>query len=143
MLLSSRTAASTRIAGVLTLLLLTACGDAAVTAPEAPPESLCNSIDCNTFRSLGPTGLSPTITNASRVSRALRNASLGAQLSDRITSVQSDLAAGRNGEARATLLQVIASIDAAIGTTTNAADWPDLSAIRLNLEPVKVYLRIK
>jgi len=119
------------------------CGDTVATAPEAPSESLCATVDCNTFRSLGAAGLAPTFANATRVARALRNATLGADLATRIASVQSDVAAGRSGEARATLIQVVASIDAAIGTTSNAADWPDLSAIRINLEPVKVYLRVK
>jgi hypothetical protein len=129
--------------GVAAAVSLTACESAAVNEPNPPGDTLCSSADCVAFRALGPTGLAPTFTNATRVARTLRNTSLGTQLADRVTSIQSDVSAGRTAEARATATQVVTLIDSAIGNAANAADWPDLSVIRINLEPVLVFVRAK
>jgi hypothetical protein len=43
---------------------------------------------------------------------------------------------GTHDETRVALLRLLADLDAATRNSAFAADWPDLTAIQLNLEPL-------
>jgi hypothetical protein len=133
---------------LLALTTLGACRDTTfLTAPEDPQQATippCNSADCNTFRGLSNAALETPAAAASQVATSsLGDQALGTRLSDRIQQIRNDMNANRRDPARLQLLAVLADIDRALADQSRRADWPDLSMIRLNLEPFIINLGLR
>jgi hypothetical protein len=129
-----------RRAGLVAGLLLTvaACRDVEVTAPAADgPDALppCTTEDCNRFRALTPSQGASLITQADFLASALGGSRTATSIRGQLTTLRTAFARGDEVEARAALLGVLIDIDAAIADPAQRAYAPDLSAIRLNLEP--------
>jgi hypothetical protein len=148
-LLSSRLRALWRLAlFVLLIAPLGACRDATLlTAPEDPERPSvppCASVDCSTFRNLTSSALeAPAAAASATAASSLGNRELGVRLRDRIQQIRNDIAANRRDPARLQLLAVLADIDRALADSSRRADWPDLSMIRLNLEPFIINLGLR
>jgi hypothetical protein len=135
-----------RIAAVLVALTLGACREADLTGPDSPADAAppCTTADCTTFRALTPTTIAPLLASTSRIATtSLTDAALGRRIADRITTLQSEINAGDKTDAQVAMLSLLVEIDNAMADSARRADLADLSSMRLNLEPVVIYLGLR
>jgi hypothetical protein len=124
-----------------------ACRDVEVTAPEAdapdaPPP--CTTPDCATFRSLSTTQVASLVsTSLTIVTTGIDNASTASRIALQLNRLRTAHANGNMNDARASLLAALVEIDNAIADPSQRGDLPDLTAIRLNLEPLIVNLGLR
>jgi len=129
------------------VLAFGACRDVEVTAPEAdspnaPPP--CTTADCSTFRALSTTQSVALInTSINIATSAISNASTASRIERQLNRLKTAMTAGNLNDARASLLAALVEIDNAIADPAQRGDLPDLTAIRLNLEPLIVNLGLR
>lgn len=117
--------------------LLGACRDTShpLAAPDGEPVE-CPSSPCEPGASEAAVQRAP-LTEATRVAASsISNVALHQRLDVRFAAVDRAMQHGTPDETRVAVLVLLAELDAATRNTAFAADWPDLTAIQLNLEPL-------
>ncbi len=129
------------------VLAFGACRDVEVTAPSAdepgaPPP--CATPDCATFRALS-TGQIASLVNTSLTitTVSLGNKSTASRIEKQLNTLKTTHAAGNMNDARSSLLAALIEIDNAMTDPAQMGDLADLTAIRLNLEPVIINLGLR
>ncbi len=119
------------------LCLLGACVDASHTlAPpdDRPPD--CPALPCAAEVVEAGIQRAP-LSEATRVAaNSVSSVLLKDRLASRFAAVDRAMQRGTHDETRVALLRLLADLDAATRNSAFAADWPDLTAIQLNLEPL-------
>lgn len=124
---------------VTVLLTAAACRDTAVVAgPPTESSPPCTSADCATFRSVSATAEAGLVQQSTAIAGNLRDAATSASLRERLATLQRAVAENRTEAVRINLLGALAYIDRGMSDPSRRSDLADLSAIRLNLEPLVV-----
>jgi hypothetical protein len=117
--------------------LLGACRDVShPLAPKDGEQAECPAAPCEPVTGESAVQRAP-LTEASRVAASsISNVALHQRLDVRFAAVDRAMQRGTPDETRVAVLVLLAELDAATRNTAFAADWPDLTAIQLNLEPL-------
>ncbi len=132
---------------VALVLAFGACRDVEVTAPDAdtpdaPPP--CTTPDCATFRSLSSTQVASLVnTSLTITTTAISNSGTASRIEAQLNTLKTAHAAGKMSDARSALLAALIEIDNAMADPAQRGDLADLTAIRLNLEPVIINLGLR
>ncbi len=135
-----------RLAAVLLPLAAGACREADLTGPKSSADASppCTTSDCAAFRQLTPTTVAPLLEATSRTATlSLQNKALGQRIASRVADLQASIEASKKADAQITLLGILLEIDGAMSDSGNSADLADLSSMRINLEPVIIYLGLR
>lgn len=135
-----------RVAALLLPLAFAACREADLTGPESPSDEapICNTTDCVRFRALTPTTIAPLLAATTQMSTtSLSDAALGRRLASKISTLQSEITSGDETNAKVAMLALLLDIDNAMADSARRADLADLSAMRLNVEPIIIYLGLR
>lgn len=126
-----------RLAALALLVAVTGCRDTAVVSgPATDPAALCGTADCTAFRAISTASARGLVKMASTLAGKLRDQTLGKDLVDRFASLDQFMAAENVASSRLALISALATVDRGIRIAPRGQDAPDLSAIRLNLEPL-------
>lgn len=129
---------------LLAVILLTACRDASVVSgPPSAATPACTSADCAAFRSMSDASGAALVRTSTTLAGNLKGTSSGPGLKERLARLDGALAAGNRDMARLHLLGALSLIDQAIADPARRAELPDLTAIRLNLEPLILKLGLR
>ncbi len=124
--------------------LLGACRDAS--HPLAPPDgpiAACRVDTCEHDGSEEQVLQAPLAEAARVAARSISSPSLHARLADRFDAVDRAMRRHASDDSRVALLLLLAELDAATRDRAFTADWPDLTAIQLNLEPLITQLGLR
>jgi len=117
-------------------LALGACRDVEVLAGPEDLANRCTTSDCAAFRGISQSAALGLVRASDQVASSLRNTNDARDLRARLGRLQSAISANQLPQTRLALVGVLAYIDGAMGPRLTRADLADLSAVRLNMEPL-------
>jgi hypothetical protein len=132
----------------LLALALPACRDETLLTGVKNPDSVvqppaCQTADCAAWRAAPASTMAPLVTRSNELVAVLGNPSLRSGLATPLTRMAEALGRGDSAIAAISLLGALSVIDAGLTDSNARGDWADLSAIRLNLEPLIVQLGLR
>jgi hypothetical protein len=138
--------------GALTLLALSlvlpACRDETLLTGVKDPDSVvqppaCQTADCVGWRAAPPATMAPLVARSTQIAAVVQDGTIKARLEAPLSRMADALGKGESGVAAISLLSALSVIDAGLANPNARGDWADLSAIRLNLEPLIVQLGLR
>jgi len=129
-------------------LILGGCRDVTLLTGVSDPDSVdpavtCTTADCGVWRSAPTASMVSLVSRSSEVAAGLKNQALAVRIEGHLARMRTALGSGDAVGAGLSLLGALAAIDSGLANPAIRADWADLSAIRLNLEPVLIHLGLR
>jgi len=117
-------------------LALGACRDVEVISGPENLNNACTTADCATFRGISRASAIGLVRVSGQVAGSLRNAADAQELRTRLGRLEQAINANQLPQTRLALVGVLSVLDGAVGPRATRSDLADLSAVRLNMEPL-------